>query len=64
MAEHLEGFGRLLEFDHRLLVARIAVGVVLERKLAVRFGNLILRGSPLDAKDLIIAAFIRHRGQG
>ena len=41
MAEDLEGLGRLLELDDRLVVARIAVRVILQRQLAVGLGNLL-----------------------
>ena len=61
MAEHLEGLGRLLELDDRLLVARIAVGVVLQRQLAVGLGDLVLARGALDAQDFVVIAFFRHR---
>ena len=64
MAEDLEGLGGLLELDHRLLVARIAVGVILQRELPVGLGDLGLRGVALDAQDFVVVAFFRHRCHG
>ena len=64
MAEDLEGLGRLLELDDRLLVARIAVGVILQRQLPVGLGNLGVRGAALDAQDFVIVAFFRHCRHG
>ncbi len=48
VAEHLEGLGRLLELDDRLVVARIAVGVILQRQLAIGLGDLLLARGALD----------------
>ena len=48
------GLGRLLELLLRLLVAGVAVGVVLERELAVRGLDLAVGRGALDAQDLVV----------
>ena len=58
--EHLKRLGGLLEVGHCLLVARIAVGMVFQRQLAVGLGDLLLACGTLDPKDLVIVAFFGH----
>ena len=52
MAEDLEGLGGFLELDDGLVVARIAVGMILQRQLAVGLGDLRLRGVSRHAQAL------------
>ena len=54
------GLGRLLELLLGRLVAWIAVGVVLHRKLAVGGLYLVRRRSLGNSKHLVIISFIRH----
>ena len=61
MAEHLEGLGRLLEFDHRRLVTRVAVGVILQGQFAIGLGNLFLACGAIDPQNFVVIAFVSHR---
>ena len=61
VAEHLEGLGRLLELRHRLVVARVAVGMVLQGQLAVGLGDLVPGGGTVHAEHFVIVAFVGHR---
>ena len=56
VGEHRVGLGRFLELLLGLLVAGIAVGVVLERELAVGALDLLLGGRPRDAEHLVVVA--------
>jgi len=60
VAEHGVGFGDFLELLLRLLVARIAVGVVLERELAVSLLDLVLRSRAADSEDFIVVFVADH----
>ena len=42
MVEHLECLGRLFESGDRGVVARIAVGMIFQRQLAIGLGDLLL----------------------
>jgi hypothetical protein len=54
IGEHRVGLGRLLERLLRLVISGIAVGMMLQRKLAVRALDLLIRGLTLDAQDLVV----------
>src|ERR1041385_8695373 len=54
------GFRRFLEFLFRNLVARIAIGMVFQRELAVRAFDLLVCRGARDAQDLVIVALGRH----
>ena len=64
MAEDLESLGRLFELDDGLFVARIAVGVVLQREFSVGLRDLGFRGVAIHAQDFVVVAFCRHRCHG
>src|ERR1044071_7143075 len=57
VGEHRIGFGALLEALLGALVSGIAVGVVLERELAVRAFDLDFGCRALDAEDFVVVAF-------
>ena len=61
MVQHLEGLGRLLEPDDGNVIARVAVGVILQGQFAIGLGDLFLRCGALDPEDFIIVAFVSHR---
>ena len=63
VAEDAVGLRRLLEALLGLLVARVAVGVVLERQLAVGGLDLLLGGVPGDPEDLVVVA-LGHQAAG
>ena len=56
VAEDRVGFGRFLEFLFGLLVARVAIGMVLQRQLAIRALDLLLGGRAGDLEDLVVIA--------
>src|SRR5262249_40087618 len=56
VAEHVVGLLHLLEVRLGLLVARVAVGVVLPRQLAVRLLDLLVGGVALDPQGVVIVA--------
>ena len=49
--------GRFLEFLFSGVIARIAIGMVLQRQLAVGALDLHLGGGPGDAEDFVVVAF-------
>ena len=53
-------FGRLLEFLLGELIPGIAVGMVLERQLAVRALDFGFAGRPVDAEDVVVIALGRR----
>ena len=55
--EHGVGLGRFLEVVLGRLVAGIAVGVVLQRQLAVRALDLLIGRRTRHAQDLVIVSF-------
>ena len=61
VGEHGVGFGRLLERLLGLVIPRVAVGMVLQRKLAVRALDLLIRGLALDPEDLVVVT-LAHTG--
>ena len=60
VAENLERLGGFLKFGHGLVVAGIAIGMVLERELPIRLGNLRFRRAAFHAKNFVVIAFFRH----
>src|SRR5439155_23476147 len=60
VAEDVVGVLDFLEAGLGLLVARVAVGVVLPRQLAVGLLDLVLRGGLGDAQDFVVVT--RHGG--
>jgi hypothetical protein len=64
IAEDAVGLRRLLEALLGLLVPGVAVGVVLERELAVGGLHLLLGGVSGDPEDLVIVALRHGRGDG
>ena len=56
VAQHLVGFGGFLEAHLGALVAGIAVGMVLERELAVGLLDLVLARRARDAEHLVVVA--------
>ena len=59
--EHRVGLGGLLELLLGVLAALIAVGMVLERQLAVRGLQLRVRCATLDAEDFVVIALASRR---
>src|SRR5262245_15166642 len=55
--EHGIGFGRFLELLFGDLVAGIAIGMVLERELAIRALDFLVGGRPRNAEYLVVVAF-------
>ena len=60
IAEYIVGLGRFLELLFGGLVAGIAVGMILQCKLAVCFLYLVGRGVASDAEHFIVISFISH----
>ena len=60
IAQHIVRLCRLLELFLRLLVARVAVGMVLHGLLAVGLFYLVCRGLFRDPKHFIIVSFFCH----
>ena len=58
--QHVVGLGGLLELFLGLLVARVLVGVIFYRGLAVGLLYLVGIGVALDAQHLIIIPFLCH----
>ena len=56
VAEHGVGLGRFLEAFLGLLVAGIAIGVVLQRQLAIGALDVLLVRAPFDAEDFVVVA--------
>ena len=56
VGEHGIGLGRFLELLLGVVVARVAIGVVLQRQLAIRALDLLVRRLALDAEDLVVVA--------
>ena len=56
VAEDRVGLGRFLELLFGLLVALIAIGMELERELAIRALDLLIGGGPGDLEDLVVVA--------
>ena len=54
VGEHVVGLGRLLESLLGGLIARISVGVIADRELAVSLLYVIERGALVDAKYFIV----------
>ncbi len=54
------GLGRLLEAFFGLVIVRIAIGMVLQRELAVRALDLLVRRLTLDAEDFVVVALGHH----
>ncbi len=59
--QHFIGFLHLLEMPFRILVARIAVGVVLHRELAISLLDFVIACVLCDAQNLVVIPF-RHFG--
>src|SRR5262249_4375510 len=57
IGEHRVRFGRFLERLLGLVVARVAVGVVLQRELAIGALDLLVRRRALDAEDFVVIPF-------
>jgi hypothetical protein len=57
VAKNGVGLGALLELLLGFRIVRIAVGMVLQRKLAIRAFNFLLGGGARDPKYLVIVAF-------
>ena len=64
VGEDLVGLGRLLELLDGLGVAGVAVGVVLDRQLAIRRRDLLVGSVALHAQDFVVIAFGGHRWHG
>lgn len=60
IVENLKRFGGFFESFNRLVVARIFVGMILDRKLTIRSCNLAVRSGLRDFKYFVIAAFFGH----
>ena len=60
VVEHVIGLGGLLEFLLSLLVTRIAVRVVFDGYLAIRFLDLVLCCAFADAQHLVVISFLCH----
>ncbi len=60
IAEHIIGFGRLLEFLLGLLVARVLVGMILYGLLSIGAFYGFLVGIPVDSKHFVIVSFRCH----
>src|SRR5919204_35538 len=58
VGKNLVGFGQLLEALLGLLVARVLVGVVLDREPAKRALQLLRGTGPLDPEHLVVVAFL------
>jgi hypothetical protein len=56
VAQDRIGLGRFLELVFGRFVALIAIGMKLERQLAIRALDLLLRGGPGDLEDHVIIA--------
>ena len=52
VAEDLERLGRLFELRYRLVIARVAVGMIPHRQFSVGFGDLGVRGAAVHAPKL------------
>ena len=61
IGEDRVGLGRFLELLFGLVVAGIAIGVVLQRELAVRALDLLIGRLALDAEDLVVVT-LAHAG--
>ena len=57
VAEHVVGLGRLLEFQVRVRVADIAIGMILHGQLAVGALDLLVVRVARHAEDFVIVAF-------
>ena len=57
IAEHLVGFGGLLESLLRLRVVTIAVGMVLQGGLAIGAFDIVRTGLAIDTEHVVIIAF-------
>jgi hypothetical protein len=60
VGEDLVRLGDLLERLLGLLVAGVAVGVVLERELAVRLLDVVLGGALRQTEHVVVVALLRH----
>ncbi len=58
--QDLVGFGGLLELLFGFLVAGVAVGMELERQLAVGGFELVVGCLAVDAQDLVVIPFLTH----
>ncbi len=56
VGEHRVGFGRFLELLLGRLVARVAIGMELERQLAIRALDLLIGGGTRRPEDLVVVA--------
>ena len=56
VAEDRVGLGRFLELLFGLLVALVAIGMELQRQLAIRALDLLIGGGPGDLEDLVVIA--------
>ena len=59
IGEHRVRFGQLLELLLGRLVARVPVGMVLERQLAIGLFDLVLAGVAAQAEDFIVVPFVQ-----
>ena len=62
--EHGVGFANLFEFFFGVGIIRIAVGMILQRKLAVGTFQLLLGTGAADAENLVVIAFFVLRRNG
>ena len=62
--EHLVSLAQFLEFLLRSLVARVLIGVIFHRLLAVGLLDFLGAGGALNAQDLVIVAFGHGSGGG
>ena len=60
IAEDFVGFGCFFEFRRRGFVVAIAIGMVLDSKLAIRAIDLLLRGRSFDLQHFVVAGFGGH----
>ena len=61
IGEHRVRFGRFLEALLGVAIVRVAIGVVLQRELAIRALDLLVRRLALDAQYLVVVA-LAHAG--
>ena len=61
IGENAVGLGRFFEFFLGLRIARILVGVILQRHLPIGFLDVLEAGVALQAEDLVVVAFFCGR---
>ena len=62
IAQHFVGFRQFLKLRLSRLIVRIAIRMILHRKLAIVLLDRVGSGIPLNAKNFVVVSLLCHGG--